>query len=1808
MGQPQQNTTAHQLASLDILSPSSTDTFEIGCEICVTARVSFPTEKKRPTTASKLYNFPRYLRVEMADASSWIISAGRRYKHVGNAMLDDERESKATFSLRFSTGELQPGTYLIRCLLPKDYFETKEVAPGGEKYTDANEKEMIKKKKEIQRALLLASKKELQIHIAPTLEFVRSGAHDVKFRWNAKSLPPKVYESVLSSSSGSNSYDKGGENGNDSVSSSRMSGWKLALDVQPALRDNEKLSDVVSDAFVFAAKAGHSVWVVKGSRIMYEISTQELLEREKVISFPPSRSGYAVALAAFNLNNNNDENSEPAVTTRRVWVSTNGLEVSASCTKDAREVVVGDAKYAPKRGTSGSVIREQMENLDLQKPPAPGKNEASKFDRRQDWVPKRQNTDVGSSTASTSIASTWQKERGVNVLVFRLSDGAIEHDVSFDTIGSKRTDSNASRAACEALKLAFSPSDGAFAKSRDGQRILGARMVIVTTCGNWASNAAESGISDALREIFVHRFGGDVALASRAISDAIGGDPKNASAICMAAVCENSDEPNTFTSRFIDAPINKGKDQRASIKIRFAFTSPEGWFPMMRKLGNAGNDERISFSGIETAELLGATSSPVATQAATSGNQSNADDKNVQSWEVCGTWASEKEEEVSDDDDDDEDRMMEKVQNGEGKNNVEDDIDRILLELDADLNGEEEDDDEEEERAKIFEKPKSERGVVDISPRRREIERLESLKLRAIVEAIEPCLFAAAEDEERKTSKSVRASGEPEFVKIQPNFSVQSAQLGFGGEFSHSSVSATPLFRTLIQFVRRRMRRYQWDALKERESNDAASQVSMRMEHWMREISRKRESENSAKLACEFIAAGAFEYLRDRILHLIDIDGKLRVSSHQEDARTCIRTLAAFCSRDNGAHLAEAIRRNALDAILRSFLASWNGHLGADLDTTPLLKLERVVEWLAANDLKTCKVIIASTSSSSVSEKKFAETDSKSKHRRRTSSFAESTECFEMNCMRAQFPAMPDHDGIFAAPFRVIELEKPTHKKFDGLIQLPTKMRSATRNGAAPLSPLETKALSRLDSGWHGEVDPRIPTPRVKQTVAPIAEDFSDSESDWQDVAGEHLLSETNDADEDKMSAWYKDSVIAIKAKRNDWASFCEIIRQAPRLTWLLQNAGSKAVFFVWPKSTTKSGARELMQPLIANPNFETTELHIPVFVVPGDVFARSLEGAKAESRRRHQLFGEDCVIRIDIPALDLCDDGSTNQVARRLRNALLFALKDRETTNFDNHVVSKRTAPEGGVLVGRCYNPWNNPLSSSGDSRASSMDALSPTSSSASLFDPQSARKFRKWRVAQRIVNALGSEDLGIRAEAYDLDESEATPVRVLCMDGGGMRGYVTVVILKRILEATGAWCVGEVFDLIVGTSTGGIIALGAGLLRMTVAELDSLYEQMAKDVFKPDSYVSLLTKGPGHVAAKSFENVLRNVLGDDPDEEMFSVGAHQRWFRSAVPSPRVVLVSSLVSRNPSSLYMHRSYRRENHSPSTVIVDASTTSKMKKKSDLDYAGDYRIGMTAALRATTAAPWYMEELICEKELGYGSIEMSEKLSSASSSSLTSSTAATTIATTGTTSTSFAEHHKTSSSSSFGPGDILSDDVLNDEDLDADTEKAKAKAKRGELHGAGLNKLSPLESSRTQLRFIDGAISCNNPAAAAVFEAKRIFSPKRPLILCSVGTGYPVARDVPATYGASWVTNVVNATCDVVQVDATIRHVLDADKDEYFRFQPQGEIFSCALNDTSKETEKKLKQTALKYVNNPAQRKEIERLAMMLKKPRKKSSQ
>jgi patatin-like phospholipase/acyl hydrolase len=86
----------------------------------------------------------------------------------------------------------------------------------------------------------------------------------------------------------------------------------------------------------------------------------------------------------------------------------------------------------------------------------------------------------------------------------------------------------------------------------------------------------------------------------------------------------------------------------------------------------------------------------------------------------------------------------------------------------------------------------------------------------------------------------------------------------------------------------------------------------------------------------------------------------------------------------------------------------------------------------------------------------------------------------------------------------------------------------------------------------------------------------------------------------------------------------------------------------------------------------------------------------------------------------------------------------------------------------------------------------------------------------------------------------SEAQSLRILCIDGGGIKGYTALLVLRRILRTisadTGSSTLPkpcDIFDLIAGTSTGGIIAVMLGRLHMTVDECIEAYEHLGKEVF---------------------------------------------------------------------------------------------------------------------------------------------------------------------------------------------------------------------------------------------------------------------------------------------------------------------------------------------------------------------------------------
>lgn len=84
---------------------------------------------------------------------------------------------------------------------------------------------------------------------------------------------------------------------------------------------------------------------------------------------------------------------------------------------------------------------------------------------------------------------------------------------------------------------------------------------------------------------------------------------------------------------------------------------------------------------------------------------------------------------------------------------------------------------------------------------------------------------------------------------------------------------------------------------------------------------------------------------------------------------------------------------------------------------------------------------------------------------------------------------------------------------------------------------------------------------------------------------------------------------------------------------------------------------------------------------------------------------------------------------------------------------------------------------------------------------------------------------------QAWPLDRD----FRILSLDGGGIRGILPLAVLARLEEAhLGGNSIAGYFDLVSGTSTGGIIALGLGCGR-TAAELLALYVDKGGEVF-PD------------------------------------------------------------------------------------------------------------------------------------------------------------------------------------------------------------------------------------------------------------------------------------------------------------------------------------------------------------------------------------
>jgi len=135
----------------------------------------------------------------------------------------------------------------------------------------------------------------------------------------------------------------------------------------------------------------------------------------------------------------------------------------------------------------------------------------------------------------------------------------------------------------------------------------------------------------------------------------------------------------------------------------------------------------------------------------------------------------------------------------------------------------------------------------------------------------------------------------------------------------------------------------------------------------------------------------------------------------------------------------------------------------------------------------------------------------------------------------------------------------------------------------------------------------------------------------------------------------------------------------------------------------------------------------------------------------------------------------------------------------------------------------------------------------------------------------------------------------RILALDGGGLKGVFTASFLAEIERITGSR-VTRYFDLVAGTSTGGIVALGLGL-GLSPAEIRDFYLEYGPRIFPAQRALPRLARAARQVfhakySAEALESALRDRFGD-----------HQLWessVRLVIPAYDVVRGDVYIYKTP--------------------------------------------------------------------------------------------------------------------------------------------------------------------------------------------------------------------------------------------------------------------------------------------------------------------
>ncbi|NNC38732.1 MAG: patatin-like phospholipase family protein [Hyphomonadaceae bacterium] len=185
--------------------------------------------------------------------------------------------------------------------------------------------------------------------------------------------------------------------------------------------------------------------------------------------------------------------------------------------------------------------------------------------------------------------------------------------------------------------------------------------------------------------------------------------------------------------------------------------------------------------------------------------------------------------------------------------------------------------------------------------------------------------------------------------------------------------------------------------------------------------------------------------------------------------------------------------------------------------------------------------------------------------------------------------------------------------------------------------------------------------------------------------------------------------------------------------------------------------------------------------------------------------------------------------------------------------------------------------------------------------------------------------------------------PLRILSLDGGGIKGIFTTHYLARLEELLGNANIGDYFDLIAGTSTGGMIALGLAK-DLSARELRYLYLTKGEHLFPRERW-----------NAKNLEYVgdfiHRELDGKWHDKAMFG---HDIFFSKYDSEPLRELMAGIVGEDllgdAKMALCIPSVNAEKHEPAIF----------KTPHHPDFEMDWKKSMLEVGMGTSAAPTYFK--------------------------------------------------------------------------------------------------------------------------------------------------------------------------------------------------------------------------------------------------------